>query len=199
MCYNSQMAPEYEFINSENKKIYSLRGVIEQLNKYEANLWDTGLIPSAGLVTGAFDILHPSHLDFLESAKSEVDTLIIGVDRDETVALKGIGKPYLGLKARCELLAGLECVDFVFPIPFILKSYESTQENADLFEEMTRNLFYSTKLGFISNYYLITNEETDEFRREKWARAKKLNIIYRGLQIERKNSSSAIVKKILSN
>lgn len=124
-----------------------------------------------------------------------VDTLVVGIDRDETVELKGIGRPVFGLKQRCEMLAALDSVDLVFPIPFVLKAYEETSDSVTLYEELTKKLFNFTS-STTGVHLLISNEFTDQFWQEKASRADKLGISYVGLKVERPTSSSEIATKI---
>ena len=63
---------------------------------------------------GCFDLLHVGHLRGLEQARSLGDRLIVAVNSDASVRrLKGPGRPLVPRRQRMELLAGLECVDWV--------------------------------------------------------------------------------------
>jgi rfaE bifunctional protein nucleotidyltransferase chain/domain len=63
---------------------------------------------------GCFDLLHVGHIRFLQMAKAQGDVLIVGVNGDDSVRqLKGPGRPILPASQRAELLAALECVDYV--------------------------------------------------------------------------------------
>lgn len=63
---------------------------------------------------GCFDILHVGHLRYLEEAKSLGDCLVVGLNTDESVrGLKGPDRPFVPEFERAEMLAGLECVDYV--------------------------------------------------------------------------------------
>jgi rfaE bifunctional protein nucleotidyltransferase chain/domain len=63
---------------------------------------------------GCFDVLHVGHVRYLQGARGEGDVLVVGVNSDRAVAaLKGQGRPLLSVEARCELVAALECVDYV--------------------------------------------------------------------------------------
>jgi D-beta-D-heptose 7-phosphate kinase / D-beta-D-heptose 1-phosphate adenosyltransferase len=63
---------------------------------------------------GCFDFLHIGHLRYLEKAKALGDVLVVGVNSDLSVqGLKGPERPILPLVERMEILAGLECVDYV--------------------------------------------------------------------------------------
>jgi D-glycero-beta-D-manno-heptose 1-phosphate adenylyltransferase len=63
---------------------------------------------------GCFDTLHVGHIRYLEGARREGDTLVVGVNADSSVCnLKGPGRPILDENARAQLVAALRCVDYV--------------------------------------------------------------------------------------
>lgn len=63
---------------------------------------------------GCFDILHVGHIRYLNEAKRLGDILIVGVNSDDSVKrLKGDSRPVNTLDDRMELIAALECVDYV--------------------------------------------------------------------------------------
>lgn len=63
---------------------------------------------------GCFDLLHVGHVRYLQDARAEGDVLVVGVNSDRAVSgLKGPGRPLLPAEARVELVAALECVDYV--------------------------------------------------------------------------------------
>ena len=63
---------------------------------------------------GCFDVLHIGHVRYLQQARSMGDLLVVGVNSDESVKrLKGKGRPLVSEFERLEVLAGLECVDWV--------------------------------------------------------------------------------------
>jgi D-glycero-beta-D-manno-heptose 1-phosphate adenylyltransferase len=63
---------------------------------------------------GCFDLLHVGHVRYLQGAREQGDVLVVGINSDRSVtALKGLGRPVLSAEARCELIAALECVDYV--------------------------------------------------------------------------------------
>ena len=65
---------------------------------------------------GCFDILHRGHASYLQKAKALGDTLIVGLNSDESVRrLKGESRPINTLEDRAYLLAALESVDYVVP------------------------------------------------------------------------------------
>ena len=63
---------------------------------------------------GCFDILHVGHLRYLQQARALGDVLVVGINTDAGVRrLKGPSRPIVPEDERAELLAGLECVDYV--------------------------------------------------------------------------------------
>jgi len=68
------------------------------------------------LTNGCFDILHPGHIRYLQQAKELGDRLVVLVNSDESVKrLKGPERPVNNIEYRMEMLAALECVDWVVP------------------------------------------------------------------------------------
>jgi D-glycero-beta-D-manno-heptose 1-phosphate adenylyltransferase len=70
----------------------------------------------AGLVlaNGLFDVLHVGHLRYLEGAKRAGSRLLVAINSDASARrLKGSGRPVVPLEERVELIAALECVDWV--------------------------------------------------------------------------------------
>ena len=67
---------------------------------------------------GCFDLLHVGHVRYLQAARGLGDALVIGLNGDHSVReLKGSGRPINNERDRAEVLAGLECVDFVTIFP----------------------------------------------------------------------------------
>ncbi|MFW6154154.1 MAG: D-glycero-beta-D-manno-heptose 1-phosphate adenylyltransferase [Planctomycetota bacterium] len=63
---------------------------------------------------GCFDILHAGHVQYLNFARRQGDALIVGANADASVrANKGPDRPIVGQDDRAEVLAALECVDYV--------------------------------------------------------------------------------------
>jgi len=64
---------------------------------------------------GVFDLIHPGHVELLESARREGDTLIVGVNSDASARRleKGRGRPVNGEAARARVVAGFAAVDCV--------------------------------------------------------------------------------------
>lgn len=82
------------------------------------------------LTNGCFDLLHVGHLRYLQAARALGDLLVVGVNSDESVRqLKGESRPYRPESERAELVAGLECVDYVviFPQPTAVELVQRVQ------------------------------------------------------------------------
>ncbi|WP_349431769.1 bifunctional D-glycero-beta-D-manno-heptose-7-phosphate kinase/D-glycero-beta-D-manno-heptose 1-phosphate adenylyltransferase HldE [Methylomarinum sp. Ch1-1] len=68
------------------------------------------------LTNGCFDILHPGHVRYLQQARTLGERLVVLVNSDNSVSrLKGPERPVNKLEQRMEMLAALECVDWVVP------------------------------------------------------------------------------------
>jgi rfaE bifunctional protein nucleotidyltransferase chain/domain len=82
------------------------------------------------LTNGCFDLLHVGHVRYLEQAAELGDCLAVAVNSDASVrALKGSNRPLNSEADRAEVLAALECVDFVtiFPGLRVTKVIEAVQ------------------------------------------------------------------------
>lgn len=63
---------------------------------------------------GCFDILHAGHVEYLSTAKSFGDVLIVGLNDDDSVKrLKGNSRPINCQEDRAKVLLGLKAVDHV--------------------------------------------------------------------------------------
>jgi rfaE bifunctional protein nucleotidyltransferase chain/domain len=63
---------------------------------------------------GCFDLLHLGHVRYLKEARAQGDFLILGLNNDAGVrVLKGAGRPLVPEQERAEILAALNCVDYI--------------------------------------------------------------------------------------
>ena len=63
---------------------------------------------------GCFDLLHLGHVTSLIAASALGDILVVGVNSNDSVhQLKGSGRPIYPADERAQMLAALECVDYV--------------------------------------------------------------------------------------
>jgi len=96
MCYKS---------NKIIKNLEELKSIVESLKAKGYKIVFTN---------GCFDLLHIGHLRTLQKAKSLGDILIVGVNSDSSVRrIKGRGRPIIPENERAEIIASLECVDYV--------------------------------------------------------------------------------------
>ena len=66
------------------------------------------------VTNGCFDILHPGHVTYLETARNFGDALLVGVNSDEaTRQLKGPNRPVNSENDRATVLAALESISGV--------------------------------------------------------------------------------------
>jgi glycerol-3-phosphate cytidylyltransferase len=63
---------------------------------------------------GTFDMFHIGHLNILTRLRALGDALVVGVSTDEFNEIKG-KKTLIPFKDRAAIVAGLRCVDHVFP------------------------------------------------------------------------------------
>jgi rfaE bifunctional protein nucleotidyltransferase chain/domain len=90
---------------SKIKKIGELKTIASQIHSQGGKIV---------FANGCFDLLHAGHVRYLESAKGLGDILILGINSDACVeALKGKGRPLQPQEHRAEIMASLECVDYV--------------------------------------------------------------------------------------
>lgn len=69
---------------------------------------------TVAFANGIFDLLHVGHVRYLAAAAKHGDLLVVGLNSDASArALKGAGRPIIPAAERAEILAALECVDYV--------------------------------------------------------------------------------------
>jgi D-glycero-beta-D-manno-heptose 1-phosphate adenylyltransferase len=63
---------------------------------------------------GCFDLIHPGHIRYLQEARRLGDALIVALNSDRSVReLKGEKRPILNQNERAEVMAALNCVEYV--------------------------------------------------------------------------------------
>lgn len=79
-----------------------------------ARAWRMAQPGAVVFTNGVFDLLHPGHVDVLTAARAEGDTLIVGLNSDDSVRrLKGPTRPVRTAPERAYVLSALEVVDAV--------------------------------------------------------------------------------------
>ena len=63
---------------------------------------------------GCFDLLHAGHVKYLQKARRLGDLLVLGLNSDSSIRrLKGEKRPLLDEIERAQILAALDCIDYV--------------------------------------------------------------------------------------
>jgi rfaE bifunctional protein nucleotidyltransferase chain/domain len=92
------------------RKLVRLDEVVEKVQALRASG------KTIALANGAFDLLHVGHVRYLQAARELADVLVVAVNSDASVrALKGEGRPVVPADERAEMVAALECTDWVVP------------------------------------------------------------------------------------
>ncbi|MFQ5329779.1 MAG: D-glycero-beta-D-manno-heptose 1-phosphate adenylyltransferase [Thermodesulfobacteriota bacterium] len=85
---------------------------LNRLKKFLPSLREEG--KTTVFTNGCFDIIHAGHVRYLSKAKGLGDILIVGLNSDASVReIKGSRRPIVPQRERAEILAALECVDYV--------------------------------------------------------------------------------------
>ena len=84
-------------------------------SRTDAVTWRRSVSGPVVFTNGVFDLLHPGHVELLESARAEGAALVVGVNSDASVRRlgKGADRPLAPENARTRVLAGLAAVDCV--------------------------------------------------------------------------------------
>jgi rfaE bifunctional protein nucleotidyltransferase chain/domain len=95
-------------IRDPNKKVLSLKQLVGTVRK----LQQAG--SKVVFTNGCFDLIHVGHIRYLREARLLGDALVVAVNSDASVrAIKGPSRPLQPEAERAEILASLECVDYV--------------------------------------------------------------------------------------
>lgn len=69
---------------------------------------------SVVFTNGCFDLLHVGHVKYLQKARQLGDLLVLGLNSDASIRrLKGAKRPLIGEDERANILAALDCIDYV--------------------------------------------------------------------------------------
>ncbi len=94
----------------KKNKVFDKIKDLDELARITARLKKKGKTVVLG--HGVFDLLHPGHIKHFEAASREGDFLVVTVTEDKYVG-KGPGRPVFNQRLRAEIIAELECVDYV--------------------------------------------------------------------------------------
>jgi D-beta-D-heptose 7-phosphate kinase / D-beta-D-heptose 1-phosphate adenosyltransferase len=93
------------------------------------------------LAGGAFDLLHPGHIEYLQEASTLGDTLVVHLVGDKRVReKKGPTRPIVSEKDRAFIIASIGCVDYVV-------IYDGRQFDASLVNAVRPNIYYMSEEG----------------------------------------------------
>jgi rfaE bifunctional protein nucleotidyltransferase chain/domain len=127
---------------------------------------------------GCFDLLHVGHVRYLQDARALGDFLAVGLNGDRSVReLKGSARPIMTAKDRAEVLAGLECVDFV-----------------TIFQETRATRFIAAIKPAI--YVKGGDYSSDTLNEEERAVLKQINAEIRLIPFEAAYSTSRLIERI---
>ncbi len=95
-----------------------MRNSLSKILSLEAMLAEREALKEKGLslvfTNGCFDILHTGHTSYLQFAREQGDALVVGLNSDSSVKkIKGPERPINSENDRAQVLAALECVDYV--------------------------------------------------------------------------------------
>ena len=98
-----------EKVNRKIRSLNELKQISKRLKKEGKKVVFTN---------GCFDLLHIGHIKYLQKAKELGDVLIVGVNSDDSVKeMKGKERPFFPEEERVQILAALECVDYITVFP----------------------------------------------------------------------------------
>ena len=92
----------------DNPKLVSIRTFLKRKSAFASG-------HRLVFTNGCFDVLHPGHVDLLQRCRALGDSLVVGLNSDESVKMLGKGddRPLNSAEERAFVLAGLACVDHV--------------------------------------------------------------------------------------
>jgi D-beta-D-heptose 7-phosphate kinase/D-beta-D-heptose 1-phosphate adenosyltransferase len=95
-------------ISDSSKKIVSRSQLKEIVRRLKADG------KKIAFTNGCFDLIQVHHVRCLQEAREHGDVLIVAINTDESVRrIKGAPRPIVPQEDRAEMLAALECVDYV--------------------------------------------------------------------------------------
>lgn len=137
-----------------------------------------------GIVSGFFNPAHLGHLQYIEAAKQQCDLLVVIVNNDHQVKLKG-SKPFMDEIHRVNIMNGIKGVDYAL----ISKDFDKTVcETITFIREHWKD---DEMLFFNSGDINLENSNTKEVNL-----CKELNIKYVVINLPKIYSSSILLKNL---
>jgi D-beta-D-heptose 7-phosphate kinase/D-beta-D-heptose 1-phosphate adenosyltransferase len=136
------------------------------------------------LCNGAFDVLHPGHIELLNYAKSLGDYLLVALDTDERISdHKGISRPVNNEHTRCVVMDNLKPVDEVMlfgsdeELINIIKNYNPDirvigsdwKGKAVVGEEFCKEIVYFDRIDNLSTSNTLASYEDRREVAKEWA------------------------------
>jgi len=113
ICENMEEAVDWVFkdLSIRNRGMKKLK-TFDELKKIIPKLKRQG--KRVVFANGCFDLLHGGHISYLEDARSKGDVLVLGLNSDSSIKkIKSEKRPVCPEEQRVEILASLECVNFI--------------------------------------------------------------------------------------
>jgi rfaE bifunctional protein nucleotidyltransferase chain/domain len=112
------MANDNLIYTNSNDKYFNCRNMSSKVFKLQDLIKIVHDLRKSGkkivFTNGCFDILHVGHVRYLAAARSQGHVLVVGLNSDESVrSIKPENRPIVNQNQRAEVLAGLECVDYI--------------------------------------------------------------------------------------
>jgi D-beta-D-heptose 7-phosphate kinase/D-beta-D-heptose 1-phosphate adenosyltransferase len=104
-----ELINSYEEKNQATKgKLFEIGMLLTVISKHKAEG------KKIVFTNGCFDLFHVGHLALLRQAKELGDVLIVGINSQDSVRrIKGNGRPFIPESERANIVAAIDCVDYV--------------------------------------------------------------------------------------